>query len=117
MHAIAIWIVAGQTSLNHISSNDNTAQVIQAASLTSHPHFDRRSLRNDIGIIRLQKALKFRVNVQKVKLPPKGFMVPSGSLTTIAGWGSVQVNLITLKKIHFVLSKLLLIKGWWRNIK
>lgn len=92
MHAIAVWIVAGQTSIKHTSSDDNSAQAIQAASLTSHPHFDRRSLRNDIGIVRLQKALKFRDNVKKVKLPLKGFMVPSGSLATIAGWGSIQVN-------------------------
>ena len=102
-------MVAGQTTLDtHESGNKDPStgsggggsrhhhqqqQVIHAKRLIVHPDYNGRSLRNDIGIIKLERALHLNDKVKRVKLPKHDFLAPSGTMVTVAGWGSAQVKL------------------------
>lgn len=66
-------------------------QVVRSGDAKVHPDYDRDTVANDIGLLRLPRSLKLNKYVQIAKLPKREENnTYVGSLATIAGWGMVE---------------------------
>lgn len=89
------FVLLGVTSLDDQSEN---RQQIGILSLSTHPEFKRKELLNDLGLIKLQKPVKFDINTHPACLNTKseingGNIVNSGfSVGQIGGKQSLDLK-------------------------
>jgi len=57
-----------------------------------HPHYNSILIRNDIGLIKLNKDIVFGDKVKPIALPTQNFD-KSDYPATLAGWGTINVNI------------------------
>jgi len=57
-----------------------------------HPHYNSILIRNDIGLIKLNKDIVFGEKVKPIVLPTENFDKSNYS-ATLAGWGTNNVNI------------------------
>lgn len=63
-------------------------QIVRSRDAKVHPDYDRDTVANDIGLLRLPRELKLNKYVQTAKLPKRqDNNTYVGQLATIAGWG------------------------------
>lgn len=59
-----------------------------------HEFYQANIYANDIGLIRVQKPIKFNDRVQPITLSPDA--VPENSKLVVTGWGRLGVNIIAV---------------------
>ena len=77
-----ISIIAGVTNLQ-----DGSAQTSDTISIDIHPSYNRRTINNDIAILKLKTSLTFSDEVKPACLPDSN-LSPSG-ISVASGWGLV----------------------------
>ncbi|CAL8078751.1 unnamed protein product [Orchesella dallaii] len=82
-----VKIVVGDLNINTTDEAEHT--FVNISSVTFHSHFDPYYLENDIAVIKLRNALKFRAGVQPVCLPESGNSY-SSQKATVSGWGAIS---------------------------
>merc|ERR1711872_558178 len=71
--------------------NDGNEQVIDIEKIISHPNYNRRTLKNDIALIKLKSPLRLNSRVKTVCLPVRNSRPSVGSRQCyLSGWGSIQ---------------------------
>lgn len=79
-------MIAGSNMLNE--SGDS----YQAVELIPHERFNSYLIRNDIGLIAVDKDVVLGDKVQAVKLADT-YSVPANSCAVLSGWGTTSVSL------------------------
>ncbi|XP_027788012.1 probable threonine protease PRSS50 [Marmota flaviventris] len=74
------------------SSNILVLQVIVHRRFRSKRYWSWIGQANNIGLLKLQKKLKYNKYVRPVCLPGLDYALEESSLCTVTGWGSPQVN-------------------------
>ncbi|XP_037373958.1 chymotrypsinogen 2-like [Talpa occidentalis] len=75
------------------SSAMENVQVLRIAQVFSHPWFNRRSMNNDIALLKLATPARFSEIVSPVCLPSAQDTFPVGSLCVTTGWGITYPNM------------------------
>lgn len=57
-----------------------------------HPHYSSALIKNDIGLIKLDKPIVFGDNVKPIALPTANFG-KSNYPATLSGWGTTSVSI------------------------
>nr|XP_033812594.1 neutrophil elastase-like [Geotrypetes seraphini] len=83
-----VTIVLGAHSL---SANEVTRQTFQILQVFENG-FNPRSLKNDILVLKLNRAADLNVTVQTVKLPKQNQTVPARTQCVTAGWGQLSTQ-------------------------
>lgn len=82
----AIAIVVGTNTLD--KGGDKYASIKRVV----HPHYSSALIRNDIGLIKLDKDIIFGDYVKSIALPTGNFN-KSNYLATLSGWGTTSVSI------------------------
>lgn len=82
-------IVVGQHSKK---SPDQYTKKYKVTNIINHPQWDRRTLSNDIAIIKTADDIKFNDAVQPICLPPKDTKYADGANFLVSGWGKTVGN-------------------------
>ncbi|EDW93594.1 chymotrypsin-1 [Drosophila yakuba] len=72
--------------VGNVTSLDDKEIVINRSHTIVHKQFDRKTVSNDIALIRLPKKLTFNKNIQPAKLP-SAWKTYTGRKVIISGWG------------------------------
>ncbi|XP_048196319.1 anionic trypsin-2-like isoform X2 [Perognathus longimembris pacificus] len=89
------WVVSAAHCYNYIQVRlgehnikavEGDEQFIDAAKIIVHPHFDKKSLNNDILLIKLSSPASLNSHVASVSLPSS--CAPAGTECLISGWGN-----------------------------
>lgn len=54
---------------NIVNSSEEGAQTYRVRSVTVHPYYSRRTLQNDIALMKLSRKIEFSRNIRPVCLP------------------------------------------------
>ncbi|XP_034375592.1 anionic trypsin-2-like [Arvicanthis niloticus] len=85
-----IQVRLGEHNINVLEGNE---QFVNAAKVIRHPSFQRKTLNNDIMLIKLSSPVTLNARVATVALPSS--CAPAGTQCLISGWGntfSIGVN-------------------------
>lgn len=91
----AVTVVAGTNYLNKDGDRYQSKRII------SHPSYSSMLIRNDVGLIYVDKDIVFGDKVQPVKLPTQDFN-KTDYPATLSGWGTTSVNIYT-RLVYFTL--------------
>lgn len=80
-----VYVIAGAISL---SADYGTPYNV--SKITNHPQFNRRTMLNDISVIKIASKIAFTNLVKATNLPTRN--VAGGVATTISGWGRYDVS-------------------------
>ncbi|CAK1548123.1 unnamed protein product [Leptosia nina] len=92
------WVLTAAHCTKAYSNIDDTTVVVgtnsrtnggtryKAERVVNHEHYDRRSLENDIALVKVKGKIQFDDKVRKVSLP--GSNTEGGLDLVISGWGS-----------------------------
>lgn len=75
-----------QLGKHDLTLKESTQQSIRASKIIRHPNFDRKTLNNDIMLIKLATPAQLNDAVQTVPLPTS--CVTAGTTCLISGWGN-----------------------------
>ncbi|EDM15465.1 rCG64415 [Rattus norvegicus] len=78
-----IQVRLGEHNINVLEGNE---QFVNAAKIIKHPNFIRKTLNNDIMLIKLSSPVKLNSRVATVALPSS--CAPAGTQCLISGWGN-----------------------------
>lgn len=78
-----IQVRLGEHNINVLEGNE---QFVNAAKIIKHPNFDRKTLNNDIMLIKLSVPVTLNTRVATVALPSS--CAPAGTQCLISGWGN-----------------------------
>jgi len=67
-------------------------QTVDGANAIHNENYDPNIMVNDIAVVVLANPIKFTSAIQPICLPSPGFVVPDGTVATVAGWGVTQEN-------------------------
>ena len=73
----------GEHNINVLEGNE---QFIDAANIVKHPKFKKKTLDNDIMLIKLSSPVTLNARVATVALPSS--CAPAGTQCLISGWGN-----------------------------
>lgn len=74
----------------HLTGPLHSGTAYKVSKITNHPRFDRRTLANDISVIKTSTEVRFTNLVRPVKLPATNGL--DGSAATFSGWGKFDVR-------------------------
>lgn len=80
--AASYFIQAGSTS----RAGDPTAVRIPLVRHIRHPHYNPRTIQNDVAVLSLARRLQFGPRIQRIGLPGQGTSVPAGATAFVSGW-------------------------------
>ncbi|XP_030640147.1 complement factor D-like [Chanos chanos] len=69
-----------------LSAKDKVGPV-KVKTYYRHPHYDSKSLRNDIMLLELENKVQLSKRVQLIPLPKPDGDVKAGTVCSVAGWG------------------------------
>lgn len=72
-----------------IANGYNGTKIAFVEKYIQHEEWDSPRIRNDIGLVKLQKPLDTGLQGSAVKLALPGKYYPTGTPTTVAGWGRI----------------------------
>ncbi|XP_074182811.1 duodenase-1-like [Rhinolophus sinicus] len=78
---------------HNIKVNECTQQVIPVETPIPHPKYNSTTYANDIMLLKLKHKAKLNCNVRTICLPSKTDKVKPGMVCSVAGWGSLGVNI------------------------
>nr|AAI41305.1 Protease, serine, 3 [Mus musculus] len=78
-----IQVRLGEHNINVLEGNE---QFVNAAKIIKHPNFNRKTLNNDIMLIKLSSPVTLNARVATVTLPSS--CAPAGTQCLISGWGN-----------------------------
>ncbi|XP_031236931.1 anionic trypsin-2-like [Mastomys coucha] len=78
-----IQVRLGEHNINVLEGNK---QFVNAAKVIKHPDFNRKTLNNDIMLIKLSSSVTLNARVATVALPTS--CAPAGTQCLISGWGN-----------------------------
>ena len=78
-----IQVRLGEHNINVLEGNE---QFVDAAKIIKHPDFVRKTLNNDIMLIKLSSPVTLNARVATVALPSS--CAPAGTQCLISGWGN-----------------------------
>lgn len=92
-----IDVVAGTNTL------DKGGEVYHTKKIMGHPQYSSLLIRNDLGLIELERPIEFNDKIKPVGLPTEDFH-KSGGTAVLSGWGttSVRLSYFTLLKYFFL---------------
>uniref|UniRef100_A0A182JV62 Metalloendopeptidase n=1 Tax=Anopheles christyi TaxID=43041 RepID=A0A182JV62_9DIPT len=64
-------------------------QLSTVAEIHTHPSYNEWTLDWDISVLKLASPLVLGGSVQPIGLPDRGLAIPDGTITSLAGWGSL----------------------------
>ena len=73
---------------HNIDVLEGNEQFISAAKIIVHPSFDKRTLNNDIMLIKLSQPATLNTQVATVSLPR--YCAAAGTQCLISGWGNTK---------------------------
>lgn len=79
-----VGIRAGSTSKTTGGVQILVRRIIEHEDYNVPIYFD-----HDIALMFLESPLTFGSGIQPIDLPPQGFVVPNGAVSTISGWGAL----------------------------
>ena len=82
-----IQVRLGEHNINVLEGNE---QFIDAANIVKHPKFKKKTLDNDIMLIKLSSPVTLNARVASVPLPSS--CAPAGTQCLISGWGNTLSN-------------------------
>lgn len=85
-----VSLVVGTNSMWKLESGTPYA----VSRITNHPKFDRKTMANDISVIKTERKIVFNNLVQPARLPKSN--VADGAAATVSGWGRFDVRRIFL---------------------
>lgn len=68
-------------------------QLITVEDLVIHPNYDDWTLEWDIAVLKLEENLILGESVALISLPNRYLKVSHDTIASIAGWGSLYVNM------------------------
>uniref|UniRef100_A0A8C2RW38 Peptidase S1 domain-containing protein n=1 Tax=Capra hircus TaxID=9925 RepID=A0A8C2RW38_CAPHI len=87
---------------HNIVDRERTQQVIPVRRAVPHPHYNDKTLANDIMLLQLMRKANVTTAVSPISLPRDWDKVKSGMLCSVAGWGRLGVNMSCPKKLQEV---------------
>ena len=69
--------------------------------VTTHPHYGSRSIRDDLGLLRVCRPFVFSMYVQPLPLPRPQYAAAGGQAVMVAGWGAVREQGKTAGKLRY----------------
>ena len=85
-----------------ISDGFEGAKIVGVEKFIVHEEWNYDELRNDIGLIKLKQPLDTKLHESPVKIAVPGKYYPTGSLTTVAGWGRIGSGMPISKTLQKV---------------
>jgi secreted trypsin-like serine protease len=82
-----------QYGMSVISDGFEGENEVPVEKFIPHEDYDSTQIRNDIGLIKLKKPLDTELHGSPVKIAVPGKYYPTGTLTTVAGWGRIGSGL------------------------
>lgn len=89
-----ITAVVGTTKLDEGGKEYNSAKI------HGHEEYSSIFVRNDIGLIHVDKDIEFTENIKPIDLPTTNFD-KSNYPAVLSGWGTTSVCIITLLSFHY----------------
>lgn len=74
---------------SEISDGFDGTKIVYVESFIQHEDWNPVLIRNDIGLIKLKEPLETGLHFSPVKLAVPGKYYPTGTPTTVAGWGRI----------------------------
>ncbi|XP_075768351.1 mast cell protease 1A-like [Pelodiscus sinensis] len=72
---------------HNFSRKEPSQQRIRVRRQIPHPQYDRKTLKNDIMLLQLEKPAELNGFVKTIPLPETGERVEPGTACSVAGWG------------------------------
>lgn len=79
--------------MTEVSDGFEGTQIRYVEQYIRHEEYDASLIRNDIGLIKLKEPLNTGLQGSPVKLAQPGKFYPTGTTTTVAGWGRIGSGL------------------------
>lgn len=76
-----------------VSDGFEGRNIAKVEKIIQHEDYDENKIKNDIGLILLQKSLNIGLNGSPVKLSSPGRYFQTGTPTTVVGWGRIGSGL------------------------
>ncbi|XP_050790116.1 LOW QUALITY PROTEIN: serine protease 57 [Gopherus flavomarginatus] len=86
-HSPAVRIVLGAHSLKH---QEASQQIFSIRESIMHPHFNARTVHNDIRMLELNTSAIFNQFVKRIRLPKPNTDLPPGVVCRVLGWGDTS---------------------------
>lgn len=98
-NAKELHVVAGD---HNIKKDEGTEQVRNVKTITIHPDYNSRTIRNDICLLELDEPLTINENVAGATLPEQDQEWEEGSTATVSGWGTLSSGGSSPDTLHAV---------------
>ncbi|XP_010865821.2 granzyme K isoform X3 [Esox lucius] len=82
-----------------INKKKKERQVGMVESQVPHPRFNKKSIVNDIMLLKLDKEIEISRAVNVLPLPDSVDDVPAGTVCSVSGWGANRDNTKTMSKV------------------
>ncbi|KAB0336316.1 hypothetical protein FD754_025703, partial [Muntiacus muntjak] len=87
---------------HNIKKQERTQQVIAVRRAIPHPRYNYKTVTNDIMLLQLTRKAKVTTAVSPISLPRDRDTVNPGMLCSVAGWGSLDVDMCCPNKLQEV---------------
>ncbi|XP_052515488.1 mast cell protease 1A [Budorcas taxicolor] len=87
---------------HNIVYRERTQQVIPVRRAIPHPHYNDKTLANDIMLLQLSRKADMTDAVSPINLPRSLEKVKPGMMCSVAGWGQLGVNMPSADKLQEV---------------
>uniref|UniRef100_A0A8C6G100 Peptidase S1 domain-containing protein n=1 Tax=Moschus moschiferus TaxID=68415 RepID=A0A8C6G100_MOSMO len=87
---------------HNIMERERTQQVIPVRKAIPHPHYNAKTLVNDIMLLQLMRKANVTTAVSPISLPRDRDKVNPGMLCSVAGWGRLGVDMSRPNKLQEV---------------
>lgn len=92
-----IEVVLGRHSQSGL--NDDEVK-LQSEMIIMHPHYDPRTIQNDIALVKLSAPVNFTDYIQPVCLAAAHSNFSTGTKSWVTGWGNTQSKLNAVVKME-----------------
>uniref|UniRef100_A0A8C8RQT0 Serine protease 57 n=1 Tax=Pelusios castaneus TaxID=367368 RepID=A0A8C8RQT0_9SAUR len=86
-HSPSVRVVLGAHSL---ALQEASQQIFSVRESIMHPHFNARTVHNDIRLLELNKSVVFNQFVKRIQLPLPNTDLSPGVVCRVLGWGDVS---------------------------
>jgi len=87
MNAHSLAVSVGNWRMNH---QDKDQENIKVKHIYLHPHYNRRTIENDICLLKLAHKATLGDHVGLIDLPSEHEEYEEGSMCTVSGWGATS---------------------------
>jgi trypsin len=101
-NAKELHVIAGAHNIIHPDEDGGTQQVRNVKTITIHPDYDSRKIKNDICLLELDEPLTINENVAGASLPEQNQEWAAGSTATVSGWGTLSSGGSSPDNLHAV---------------